>query len=461
MVERIKRIPLWGTYALLCYMPLHIFLAHSLSLITGGLETWKVAKDVFIMLLLAISLLLVWQLRAYKKSPYFLIVGLAAAYLLLHIGLYYHRQDTSFGVAALATVYNNRSFWLLGIGLGAALILGKKLNTHDVIKIVLAVSTLVCLLGILQYFLPKDFLTHLGYSLERGVRPAFFIDDKPDLPRIMSTLRDPNSLGGYLVIPILLLVQKLISGAKRNRMLVTGLLLLHILALSLTFSRSAGLALGISLMALGVIAYKDALHSLVRKYWKLGLIIFLIGLIGLYAARDQYFIQHVIFHADENTAAELDSNDLHIGLAQQGAKGIIDVPLGHGPGTAGIVSIQNRDGGLLTENYFVQIGYEVGALGLAIFLGMLSVVYIKISKGRLTQLHKVVLASFWGYAVMAMLTHLWTNEAITTQWWLLAGLVLGHGVLQEAVISSRPNLSNDRSHAHSAKDTKKVKPTKA
>lgn len=418
------RLPLWGVCALLAYMPFHIFLSQSLSTITGGLEAWKVGKDVVTMLILAVSLMVVWRTRAYKNSPYFLIAGLAAAYLLLHIGLYYLRQDTSFGIAALATVYNNRLLWFLGIGLGATLLLKNRIDTNALIKLVILVSTIVCLLGVLQYFLPKDLMTHFGYSLERGVRPAFFIDDKPDLPRIMSTLRDPNSLGGYLVIPILLLVQKLIAGARRNRLMVAGLLMLHLLALSLTFSRSAGLALFISLIALGMVSQRELLMKLTGRYWKIAIALVVVMAVGLYAARDEYFIQHVVFHADENTTAELDSNDLHLDFARKGLQGIAEQPLGHGPGTAGIVSIQKPDGGLLTENYYIQIGYEVGLIGLLIFLGTLAFVYLKISRGNIGQLQATVLASFWGYAAMAMLTHLWTNEAIAAQWWLLAGISL-------------------------------------
>jgi len=61
MVERLKHLPVWSVYALLAYMPFHIFLAQSLSLATGGLSIWKVAKDflTIAVLLLSVGLVLV------------------------------------------------------------------------------------------------------------------------------------------------------------------------------------------------------------------------------------------------------------------------------------------------------------------------------------------------------------------------------------------------------------------
>ena len=428
MVERLKRLPTWGVYALLVYMPLHIFLSQWLSSVTGGLSAWKVAKDVVTMVLVVLTVGLVVQRRLHRNPPFLMLMLAAAVYLLLHAVTY--REMTTRNVAALALTYNNRLFWYALIGLGAVLLWPQEFTQRKVTRLVLILSTLVCIVGLLQYVLPKDLMEHFGYSISRGVKPAFFIDDKPDLPRIMSTIRDPNSLAGYLVLPITLLTYLWFKGRSNSRQLLSGLLLLHGLALFLTFSRSAFLALAVSLFALALLTLHEKLVPIAKRYWPAGLVAVALLAGVVYLGRDQYIIQNVVFHSDESTVSELDSNEYHATFIQLGLKGISRQPFGHGPGTAGIVSIQNKGGGLLTENYFVQIGYEVGVAGLLLLWAVLFYVYRVLRQQKTTPLQVALLATFWGYLCMAMLTHLWSNEALAAQWWLLAGVVMGGAAWQ-------------------------------
>ncbi len=411
--------------ALLAYMPFHIFWSQWLSLATGGLSGWKIAKDIFAFLVLIISLGL--MSRRQKPPLYVKLLLLAITYGLLHLLVYSLNRDTTWQVAGLATVYNTRLFWFLLIGMAVAYLMPKQIDQTKLMKIVLVVSTIVCVFGVAQYLLPKDLLTHFGYSVERGVKPIFFIDDKPDLPRVMSTLRDPNSLGAFLLVPLtiitLFLLQKWQN--KNARTLLLGLFGLHILTLLLTFSRAAwaGAIIALSL-ALGL-KFKSQIIKTTRRFWPflaLGLVTIIAG---AFLLRDQYFIQNVIFHSDETTTAQLDSNDLHVEFIKKGVGGIQNKPLGHGPGTAGIVSIQNKNGSYLTENYYVQIAHEVGIAGLVLFMALLAIVLWTLYRKEPGILEVALLATSIAYALMALLMHLWTNEAVAAQWWLLAGFCLG------------------------------------
>ncbi len=429
MVENIKRLPIWGVYALLVYMPFHIFLVQSLSLVTGGISVWKAAKDVFAVALLALVVVLVWQ--QHKNTKQFnLFLALAIAYGAIHLLVWALNPDIYRQTALVGMVYNNRLLWYLLIGLGTALLWPKKMDQNRLMRVVLMVSTVVCLLGVLQYFLPKDILTHLGYSLERGVRPAFFIDDKPNLPRIMSTLRDPNSLGAFLILPITLLVYKLFHSPAGRRTLIVGLLGLHGLTLFLTFSRSAWLGTVISIGVLGIYQMRKQFTEWLVKYWPLVLgTVLLVGSLTL-MFRNQYTVQNILVHSDENTVSKIDSNQYHLEFAKKGLEGIRHKPIGHGPGTAGIVSISNPDGGLLTENYYIQIGYEIGVVGLILFITILILLYKELLKHR-TPLAICLVASFWGYVLINMLLHGWTNEAVAAQWWLLSGIAVGMPIVKQ------------------------------
>lgn len=419
-----KRLPSWTVYALLAYMPFHIFLAQSLSLITGGLSVWKVSKDVLLFMVTAGAIGLVYARRAQTKQ-FNLLLGLSAIYGLVHLLVWGLNRDIFTETALLGTAYNVRVVGYLVLGYAAVLLWPSGQQARIALRIILIVSTIVSFLAILQYLLPKDLLTNFGYSLERGVRPAFFIDDKPDLPRVMSTLRDPNSLGAYLLLPICLLVARFQKA--RPKTLVGGLLLAHGLALFLTFSRAAWIGLVIMLGSFVVITFGRNIDLAKHRKKLVALLAAAVILVSFgYVFRDQYVVQNIILHSDETTQAELDSNDLHIKQIVDSSNAILDHPYGHGPGTAGIVSIRNPDQTFLTENYFLQIGYEIGLLGLLIFL----VICFQVARSlvrRHNSSSRSLLAVLLAYSVMAIIMHLWTNEAVTAQWWLLAGVILGSG----------------------------------
>lgn len=423
-MNRVKQIPLWLVYGLLAYMPLHVFLSQSLSLVTGGLSVWKVAKDVVVCAAALGLIIWAWK-KVGRQSRLRMLAALIVGYAALHGIIYLLLRDTSFGVAALASVYNVRPFLLLLIGVCAALLLSK-VSGPTVFRLAVTISSVIAALGILQYFLPADFLTHLGYSDARGAKPSFLIDNKADLVRVMSTLREPNSFGAFLVLPMLALTAKLFRGG--NRMLFGGLFALHGLALLLTFSRSAWLALILGELTLVALLYRNKIKLIVKRFWIIGIVLLLFAGGGIFALRDQYFVQNVVFHADENTVDD-GSSEKHFDSIEMGSEAIAQHPWGHGPGTAGPVSM-HTDKPFITENYYLQLGYEVGVLGLILFVVICAIVILLLMAVPGWQ-SKVLIAAFVGYAICNFFLHTWANEAVATQWWLLAGVVIATSARKE------------------------------
>jgi hypothetical protein len=72
----------------------------------------------------------------------------------------------------------------------------------------------------------------------------------------------------------------------------------------------------------------------------------------------------------------------------------------------------------------LQVGEEVGVLGLALFMAILAGVTIRLYRVRDSKLAVALLASFIGLAFTNLLVHIWSNEAVAYTWWGLAGLVL-------------------------------------
>ena len=417
---------------LIIYMPLHVFIVQSASLLTGGLDAWKAAKDILIVLLVPLLLVTAYK-RNLFKGKYFWLFAVCSAYILIHLLFVLFDSGDDAYSAIVGSVYNSRllAFLLLGLVVGSSK-LGEKYLKWLLTASVLIASA-VALFGVMQYFLPHDILTHVGYALERGVKPMFFIDDKPDLPRVMSTLKDPNSLGAYLILPILLCGYAYAKKSVNEKLFIRpfrrGTLFfmsaVMTLALIMTFSRGAFLALVISVVAILSIVMGEKLLSFVKKHWLYIIAILILLSSFLYLSRNTYLFQNFVFHADQSTVLE-DPNELRISLTKNIVDDIARNPLGHGPGTAGLVSINNPQGGVLTENYYLQIAYEVGWLGLALFLAVLSIIgYQLLNMARKDSVALILFASLMGYVFYSLLIHLWSNEAIALQWWLLTGAVLG------------------------------------
>ncbi|MGH7158322.1 MAG: O-antigen ligase family protein [Candidatus Saccharimonadales bacterium] len=419
-----RRIPYWGFIALLVYMPFHVFLSQSLSLVSGGLEVWKVGKDVLLAALVVFTICLVFMQRRSGKV-FTVLLCLALLYGGLHILLWLVNPEIYRESALLSVVYNNRLPALALLGYGAVILNPGKFVFSSLIKIVLLVSTTIACLGILQHFLPPDFLTHLGYSLERGAHAAFFIDNNPALPRIMSTLREPNSLGAYLVLPIAAITALLAT--KRNiltRPVMAGILSLHLLAIFLTHSRSAWLA---GLLAVGVVLFcvhRKRAADMAKRFWPLLLLGALSAVLIVFSLRSTSIFETYIVHTDDPQFNEQSSTDYHYQYIEDATRDVLSQPLGHGPGTAGPTSLHNPEGGKITENYYLQIAYEVGVAGLLVFVAIATFVYLTLVK-RKDVFGIILIASFWGYVVANMFLHTWGNEAVATQWWLLAGAAMG------------------------------------
>lgn len=432
----INSLPYYACVGLLAYMPFHLFIVQWLSTFTGGLSVWKAAKDVLIALVTMFVICLVWRQGKLTK-PFEWLLGLTMLYAIVHILLWITHPDIYRQSAFLGFTYNLRVPCFALIGYGAALLRPDLFTRYALAKLAIIVGTIVAALGVIQYFLPSDILTHFGYSVARGVKPNFFIDDNPAFPRVMSTLRDPNSLGAYLIVPMTLLVARILSPTTyRLRALYSLAWIVQFAALWLTFSRSALLAAALSVGIFLVMRYWRQGLYFARKYWILLALLVLVGLGGLYAARNSYFEKSIISHRTGAPKAQYDSNGFHWFFVKRGLEGIVHNPLGHGPGTAGLASIQNPKGSFLTENYYVQIGYEVGVIGLAVFIALNVFLYMRLFAKRTDDTATVLLASFWAYIVMNMLLHTWSNEAVACQWWILAGAAIAlpvkaHSTAQE------------------------------
>lgn len=440
-MQRTLRLSQWIFIGILAYVPLHILLSTWLGTSLGVLPIAKVAKDIVMVWGLAMVTVVYmtrYNWRKLLRDRPFCFIGFYAALTIMLAML----KPTDPDAEIIGIVFNLRFLAFFVYGFLLSRLVDASSLRAQALKAVLLSGFVVLTFGVFQYLLlPDDALTHLGYARENGVLPAFFIDDKPDFERIMSTQRDPNSLGSYILI-ILGLSGALWMRGKRYQQFATGFLGLSVLCLWFTFSRSAWIGAVITLAVLGVLSSKKLKPTHLKRAGAITVVVFGLALLLLIPLRDSYLVQNVIFHADESTVLE-DPNELRLRFYRESAEDVISNPLGSGPGTAGLASIRNDAQGVrLNENYYLQIATEVGIVGLAVFLAILTVVAYRLwlLSRRGDWLATALLASFAGLAFTNLLVHIWATEAVAYTWWGLAGVVLaGPDILDKHTKRSKKN----------------------
>jgi O-antigen ligase len=100
-------------------------------------------------------------------------------------------------------------------------------------------------------------------------------------------------------------------------------------------------------------------------------------------------------------------------------------------GSAGPASFRNTDGvPKIAENYYLQLGQEVGVLGMALFIAINILVGVELWKLRTQTLSRILLASLVGITFINLVSHAWTDDTISYVWWGLAGIALSPVILK-------------------------------
>jgi hypothetical protein len=289
-------------------------------------------------------------------------------------------------------------------------------------KILLGPAAVVIVFGLLQRFvLPYDVLRHVGYGPDT-IRPYQTIDKKKSFFRVISTLRGANPLGAYMVVILSVLVARFFAGLRKVPTLL--FIAAAVAVLAATYSRSAWLG---ALLGTGLIVASKLKHLFtLRLAVVLGLAAVVVFAGGLFVLRNNDFVQNTFFHTDEHSVAATSSNHDHASATLTGLRQVIREPLGRGTGTAGPASVYNTGHEQrIAENYYLQVGQEVGWLGLGLFIAICAMVGRRLYAFRSDPLALGLLASFIGLAIVNLLSHAWADDTLAYLWWGFAGLTLG------------------------------------
>lgn len=421
-------------------MPFHAFISTWGGSTVGPYQVWKVWKEILLVALVIISIYAAYRDKAFFRkvvgSPWARVVLL---YIVMHlVAIMFSNKDLDALAYGLAINLRIVGFFFVSFVLFSFI----KLSNKQLLKILFIPCGIVIGFGLLQlFFLPNSFLSHFGYQKNVTIAPSNTIDDQPDQIRIMSTLRGPNPLGAYLVLPGILLVSVVLSYAPALRykwnqanmakcgVAATGLLIV----LYGSQARAAWIGFIISIAMLFMLS--------LSKKWRVyvvGVGVFLsisLGLIG-YQVRQTSFVQNSILHNNPATGGEVTSNDAHIAAAKEGFGDVVSRPLvGCGPGCAGPASFYNKNGPRLAENYYIQIAQEVGLIGLGLFLAFIALIGLELFKLRDNYVALGLLASLIGLSFANLLLHVWADDSLAYVWWGLAGAVIAMGAVSPKSLS--------------------------
>lgn len=424
---------------LIALLPFHaLFVTFGTKLIEGqnhapmaALAIWKEALLGLILMIGVVEIL--WSKRlaiSDKRSVWRmdLIDGLILALLIVALTLFASGHPTSLHAFLLGFRYD---FVPL-----VALVILRRVPWSDrflplAFKTLLWCGTIVAGYGLITIALPMSFFTVLGYSdlhslyVADGPVAAFQQIGGSALRRLQSTMSGPNQLGLWLLLPLT------IAMLKKQR----GAFVLIIVALFATLSRDAVLAFAVIVTA---ILWKRLPH---RKFFRVAgtvlAVACIVAVVSIRIApsvllRSGSTIDHITRPLESLRLIAL--HPLGLGLSAAGPASnrlhetCVFLKKGDDPSWAsdrpqlcvfvGGKQVQpvshDCDCPLLPENWYVQIGVELGVLGLVLYMALIIVILRRLTRGT-----AVIFLIFLAVSVAALFLHAWEDAALAYTLWML------------------------------------------
>jgi hypothetical protein len=408
--------------AILLLMPFHAFLTVWLSGLVGHYTALRLWKEVLLIVcIIGTAYLIATDHKIRSHTITRRLVWLIFAYMALSViwGLLALNQHD---VTAKALVYGlivNLRFLAFFLVTWAAALRLNRLRTKSE-RLVYWPAIVVVVIGLLQIFLlPNDFLRHFGYNAST-ILPVETINHNQNYVRFFSTLRGANPLGAYLLIPISLVTAWLLSARRSWRQAL--FLAAALVVLFFTFSRSAWVGAALAVVTVFF------LSRLSRRSQQISLAVagclVLVGAALAIGFRHDMKFENFVLHTQTHSAVPTTSDQGHVAALKNGLRDLSHHAMGDGPGTAGPASVYNNHPVRIAENYYIQIGQEVGWIGLLMFVLINVGVGYLLFVRRADPLALSLFASLIGITFISMLSHAWTDDTLAYVWWGLAGIAM-------------------------------------
>jgi O-Antigen ligase len=386
----------------------------------GGVVILSAWKEIALFLLGTVILLTTkgGVFSKLSQKPVLILVVIYIAWLILTL---ISQFDGFSSIAGF--VYLSRFFMVFVIALVAAAYIKNTLNLNLFIKFALA----ICAVGLFILLTPPSLLVSLGYDKPGvdtpGVPAAIhYVSDNLKVERMMSSLRSPNSLGVYLLLPFALLLFNAVKGlSKKFRIFSITILLLCIIG---TFSRTALIGIFIIIFVYTFTRREEITNQIKKIPKKITAVAALLCIATAILAIP--FAGPLVLHESDNNARG--STSTRITQYQGDIKLIAAKPInGTGLGSASAAGRVKDETVLVSENYYFMLAKETGLIGLTLFLSICFMVLKELLEIRKRTSYAVA-AVFIAVIIGNFFLPLWAEETVSITIWLFIGYVLGKGL---------------------------------
>jgi hypothetical protein len=253
-----------------------------------------------------------------------------------------------------------------------------------------------------------------------------------NIVRIGSVFVDALSLSFWLVLPFAAAFERIVRRTATPAVLAATVLIGA--ALLLTQTRSAIIAgLIVAFLALQPAAGR-------HRHWRTQVALILAGLALL--AVPIAFTSHLASRvAATNTAAD-NSSAGHLSGFSKGVSTLVAHPLGQGLSTgSGIGQRFHVANTTVPENYYLNVGDEIGVLPMIVFIALTIVLLVRLRRAARENddpLTTAAWAAGVGLAVSALFLQPWVNFGVAWTYWGIAGAVIGLAERSRATVA-KPN----------------------
>ncbi len=405
----------WAVVLLLAVMPFHAFLVIVLGKFIGHQAIWQGWKELLSIAIVGLSVYIFARSQP-KERLFRLDTSNVLALAFVALGLVI---TVALGVAFVPAVFGIKVVLLPFILFLAIQLAGVQVNDELLTKLVLWPSYMVATVAILQeYFIPQSWWGILGYS-DTTIRPIQLVDPAVRSIRAFATLGGPNQLGAYLILPTIL---GLVLAVRTKRWQYALGAILTGAGSVVSFSRSAWLGMMVALVCAVFLLGNKMLKIILATLVGLGLV----SLLLLSSSLPQYLkgtkAQYFLLHGRYNDTSQVEGSDVGRTSSQRKAIAVIArEPWGHGLGTAGPASFRASQP-FITESWYLQIGLELGLVGLALFIVFCGNNVVELVRLN-SPLSLALAASIMGLSLTNLFLHAWADSTLGIMTFSLLGLM--------------------------------------
>lgn len=417
-----SKLSVFSLYLFLIYLPFYELTLHFLESKTSlsvGMVFWLTHfyEPLLIILLLyyLIKLIINKSIKPLRLLDIYLAVFILLSIILVAIS----PNELSRGLEGLR-------FLILPFGIYLLARLTNYRNPKAMIMIYLVIAIILAAIGVFEYFFlsPAYWAGYLGIS-------AFGYGQNSLIATSQATalLAGPNQLASYLLLAFFYLLHRFFSSDKPAYLDPENyLLLLVTLAIGLTYSRSALVGLVIAVVWM-FISFRRRVGGKITQ-----IILFLVAAVTtavVYAMYNGELLRDIITHGSSFSQHFQATKDSLMKLADSGISTLL---FGQGVGSAGPTAL--KIGGIISENYYLQVIFETGLIGFVLLAAFIAGVIKILYRGS-----KTLFFAFVALLINALFLHIFSdNPAMSVTVFILIALVIN--VEESKKLATKPITEN-------------------